>query len=158
MVVVVMIVASGCQHFYTRRDLDVSVALHHIDLRWGRLENAAQRVDPALRAAFLAEWSARTHTVELQDLEVTGVIVGEDGDTATVVVTFTYVEVGTMQVQRVAVHETWIRTGDGWLAKKPASLDAQSPTDAGKDASTHDDAAKPTPDMRLDADGNETIR
>jgi hypothetical protein len=126
---------AGCAHTYTRTDLDITLSKHHIDLRWGRIENAAQRVDPDLRAAFLAEWTKRGNEIELQDLDVAGVAMAEDGNSADVVVNFTYVERDTMSVRQVQVIEKWERTADGWLAKKPATLDPKglqpTPVDGG---------------------------
>lgn len=121
--------SAACGHQFGRTDLDIALSKHHIDLRWGRIENAAQKVDPELRAAFLAEWLGRAQEIELQDLDISGVAMADDGASADVVVTFTYVERASMTVRQVQVVEKWVRTSDGWLAKKPATLDAQKKAD-----------------------------
>jgi hypothetical protein len=114
----------GCASFYNRDDLDIALAQHHIDLRWGRLENAAQRVAPEMRSAFLQTWAARLQDVELQDIEVAAVSLTEDGAAADVVVVVTWVERATMQVRTTQIPERWSRGEDGWRAATPATLAA----------------------------------
>lgn len=117
----VVVVAVGCGTFGNNRDdLQQAAALHHIDLRWGRLENAAQRVAPDMRGAFLTSWATRMGGMELQDIEVTGLVVDEAGDSADVVVTVTYVERDTMSVKSAVIAEKWTRIDGTWLASKPA--------------------------------------
>jgi hypothetical protein len=112
---------SGCNTFGTNRDdLQQAAALHHIDLRWGRLENAAQRVSPDLRGAFLTSWASRLHGIEVQDIEVTGMVLNEAGDAADVIVTMTWVERDTMSVLTTIIPEQWTRVDGTWLASKPA--------------------------------------
>ncbi|MDP2344336.1 MAG: hypothetical protein Q8O67_25480 [Deltaproteobacteria bacterium] len=116
---------AGCgKHLYTRDDLQLDMTHHHIDLRWGRLENAAVRVQPDLRGAFLTAWAGRIGAIELQDIEVTGMAISEDGDTADVVVAITYIERDTMAVRIVNVPERWARTETGWLCSSIATLPA----------------------------------
>lgn len=118
--------ASSCgKHLYGRDDLDFGLSTHHIDLRWGRLQNAAQRVHPDMRAAFLEDWSTRLADVELQDIEVVGVSEGEDGDTADVVVQLTWVEKRTLALRQASVTERWVRTDQGWRVVRPLELPAQ---------------------------------
>lgn len=110
------------KHVYTRDDLTVTLSKHHIDLRWGRLGNAALNVKPEMREAFLQSWAARASTLELQDIEIAAVVVSPDEDAADVVVNVTYVERETMTVKTEALSERWIRTDAGWVAEKPAVL------------------------------------
>ena len=113
----------GCgKHLYSRDDLQLELTRHHIDLRWGRLENAAQRVSPELRGPFLTSWAQRIGQIELQDIEVTGMAISEDGNTADVVVAVTWIERETMAVRVMNVPEQWIRTDDGWRCSKVAEL------------------------------------
>ena len=121
LVVSVASVACG-KHAFNRQDLDVDLARHHIDLRWGRLGEAARYVHPDLRAAFLQDWATRARDVELQDLEIVGVTVSEDGDSADVVVAVTYVERATLQVKSTTATERWQRTDDGWRAVRPMEI------------------------------------
>lgn len=121
---VVMLVVGGCgRHGYGRNDLDLTLSKHHIDLRWGRLENAAQAVTPAMRAEFVRVWSERFAQSELQDLEIVGVVVAEGGDKAEVVLRVTAVDRTTMTVTSKTVTERWLRTDDGWQLEKPALPD-----------------------------------
>lgn len=112
----------GCgKHLYSRDDLTVDLAKHHIDLRWGRLENAAGRVDPTLRGAFLQTWSERLRDVELQEMEVAGVVMVDD-DTAEVIVVVTWVDKSSMAVRTVQLPERWVRTEGGWRLATVAEL------------------------------------
>lgn len=115
------------RHLYDRRDLDVDMAKHHIDLRWGRLGEAAMRVHPDMRGAFMEDWAKRAETVELQDLEIVGATLDEDGDSADVVLAVTYVDRTTLQVKRATVAEKWQRTDDGWRVVRPLELPADAP-------------------------------
>src|SRR6185437_5710872 len=94
---------AACSHMYSRDDLDVSLFQLHNDLRWGRLENAAQNVKPELRGAFLTTWAKRMQEIEIQDLEVAGVALSKDGDGADVVIAVTYVDKGSMTVRSLTV-------------------------------------------------------
>lgn len=114
---------AGCgKHLYSRNDLDVDLSRHHIDLRWGRVAEAARRVHPDLRTAFLQDWSRRAGEIELQDLEVVGVTEGKDGDSADVVLNVTWMDRATMQVKRSTVVERWSRTDEGWRVVRPIEL------------------------------------
>jgi hypothetical protein len=118
--------AGGCASMASRDDLEIAMAQHHIDLRWGRLENAATHVAPAMRAAFLQTWAARLQDVELQDIEVTGLAMADDGGSADVVVAVVFVDRATMQVRNTQLTERWVRGADGWTAATPATLAAPS--------------------------------
>lgn len=116
------------KHLYSRQDLDVDLSKHHIDLRWGRLGEAALRVHPDMRAAFMEDWARRAGDIELQDLEVVGVTIAEDGDSADVVLALTYVERATLQVRRATTTERWSRTDQGWRVVRPIELPAAVPS------------------------------
>lgn len=118
-------VASGCGHFYSREDLTADLAKHHIDLRWGRLENAAMRVVPDMRGPFLQVWSQRLGALELQDMDVAGVAMIDD-DTAEVVVVVTYINKLDMSVRTVQLPERWKRTDAGWMLASVAELPTTS--------------------------------
>lgn len=122
----VLALAAGCAGMASRDDLEIAMAQHHIDLRWGRLENAATRVTPAMRAAFLQTWAARLQDVELQDLEVAGLAMADDGGSADVVVSVVFVDRATMQVKSAQLTEHWVRGADGWTAATPATMTAPS--------------------------------
>ena len=118
-------VGSGCGHFYSREDLAADLAKHHIDLRWGRLENAAMRVVPEMRGPFLQVWAQRLGAVELQDMDVAGVAMIDD-DTAEVVVVVVYINKLDMSVRTVQVPERWKRTDAGWMLASVAELPTTS--------------------------------
>ena len=112
----------ACAHMYGKDDLDVSVFQHNVNLRWGRLDNAALTVKPEMRGPFVAAWTARMQQLEIQDIEVGGVALSKDGDAADVSVAVTFVDKASMTVRTETVGEHWIRTDDGWLIDKPAQL------------------------------------
>ncbi|MCC7070181.1 MAG: hypothetical protein IT383_02595 [Deltaproteobacteria bacterium] len=114
-----LVLACG-RHGFGRNDLDLTLSKHHIDLRWGRLENAAVAVVPAMRAEFVRVWAERLGANELQDLEIVGVVMADDGDKAEVVVRTTMIERSSMRVIAATITETWLRTDTGWQLAKPA--------------------------------------
>ena len=125
-VVLVAVVATsfGCgKHLYNRENLTEDLAKHHIDLRWGRLGNAAVRVMPELRGPFVQAWSMRLAGVELQDMDIADVALIDD-DTAQVIVNVTYVDKQSMSVRTVQFPEVWTRTEQGWQLSNVAELPA----------------------------------
>lgn len=115
---------AGCgKHLYGRDDLTVDLAKHHIDLRWGRLENAAMRVTPEMRGPFVQVWASRLQSMEIQDLEVLGLSM-IDEDTAEVVVGVTVVDKQSMGVKQLQFPEQWKRTEQGWQLATVAELPA----------------------------------
>lgn len=112
----------GCASLHGRDELDLQLFQHHNNLRWGRLANAALAVQPEMREAFVTHWASRAGVIELQDIEVAGVMVTSDGGAADVVVNISYVERETMQVRSGTVTEHWVRTPAGWLVAKPATI------------------------------------
>lgn len=107
------------RHGFGRDDLDLTISKHHIDLRWGRLENAAAAVAPAMRAEFVRVWADRLSGSELQDLEIVGVVMDPAGDKAEVVVRVTYVDRASMTVRTGTITEKWLRTDEGWRLERP---------------------------------------
>jgi hypothetical protein len=142
-----LLLAAGCgKHMYSRRDLDIDMSRHHLDLRWGRLGEAGQRVHPDMRAAFLQDWSNRAATIDLQDIEIVGVSEVMDGDAADVVLKLIYVDKSTMQVQQTTVVERWARTDEGWRVVRPidftgAATAPATPSLGGVDGTAMDGAA-----------------
>ncbi len=123
LVLVLIALGAACgKHMYSRRDLDVDMSRHHLDLRWGRLGEAGTRVHPDMRAAFLQDWANRAAMYDLQDIEIVGVAEVQDGDGADVVVKLIYVDRATNQVQQATVTERWARTDDGWRVVRPIEI------------------------------------
>ncbi|HEY1099628.1 MAG TPA: hypothetical protein VGF99_11905 [Myxococcota bacterium] len=111
------------RHAYSREHLTEEVAKHHIDLRWGRLGNAALRVKPELRSAFIQAWSLRLQGIELQDMDVLDVAQVDD-DTIDVLVSVTYVDKVSMAVRTVQFPERWLRTDQNWQLGSVGELPA----------------------------------
>jgi len=124
MAAVVATATGACgKHLYNRENLTEDLAKHHIDLRWGRLGNAAVRVTPELRGPFIQAWSLRLAGVELQDMDIADVAL-MDEDTAQVIVNVTYVDKQSMSVRTVQFPEIWKRTDQGWQLANVADLPA----------------------------------
>jgi hypothetical protein len=106
------------KHAYSRDDLTMQLQQYHIDLRWGRLENAAMKLEPSLRAEFLRSWAERGQQAELQNIEMLGVT-QSDEDHASVVVMVTLVDRVSMDVRTANIEELWERTDQGWMCVTP---------------------------------------
>ena len=134
--VVVLVVGSvlaGCaaQEMDRQRDLNVAISKHHVDLRWGRLPNAATHVHPDLQRAFVEDWAKRFAKIEMTDVDVLQVAHTAE-DQAEVVVKFTWIERDTMRVQEHISTERWVREDGRWIAVRIAEL----PGEGGADPST----------------------
>jgi hypothetical protein len=130
------IVGSACgKHVHTRQDLDMEISKHHINLRWNRIENAALNVHPDLRTAFIEDWVKRSQEVELQDIDVTSVVVEDDDDHAKIRANVTWIDRASFALRQTSIIEKWVRTDDGWRVLTPMVL--QNP---------------PEPGMRFDAE------
>jgi hypothetical protein len=104
-----------------RGELDVTMSRHHVDLRWGRLTNAARFVHPDLRAAFVEDWTRRLRRVEIKDLEVVNVFQTSD-DVAEVTVHIVYVETRSQRLLEHTSTERWELTDGYWIATRVAEL------------------------------------
>jgi hypothetical protein len=104
-----------------RGELDVTMSRHHVDLRWGRLPNAARFVHPDLRAAFVEDWSRRLQRIEIKDLEVTNVFQTSE-DVAEVTVLIVYIEKKTQRLLEHSSTERWELTDGYWIATRVAEL------------------------------------
>ena len=110
------------KHVHTKEDLDHTLSRHLINLRWGRLQNAAQAMQPELRAAFVETWTALDNVIDVQDLEVVALSVDESGDIATVSLRVVYVDKRTMRVSTETVSQKWLRDDDGWHGAEVVSV------------------------------------
>lgn len=104
-----------------RGELDVTMSRHHVDLRWGRLPNAARFVHTDLRAAFIEDWTRRLKRIEITELEVLNVFQTSD-DVAEVTVHIVYVVKETQQLREHTSNERWELTDGYWIATRVAEL------------------------------------
>lgn len=105
-----------------RGDLDVTMSRHHVDLRWGRVPNAARFVHPDLRPTFVEDWQRRLTKIELTEVEVVQVFhLGEGIAEATI--RFAYVDKTSLQLKEHVSSERWELTDGYWLATRVAELD-----------------------------------
>jgi hypothetical protein len=119
--------AVGCgKHLHGKAELEDTVGRHYLDLRWGRLGNAALRVHPDMREAFVKDWSARTAHMELQELEVVDIAFDPKTDSAQVTLALAWVDKGAMMLHQQTVVQKWIRTDEGWFSSGELNLDGGS--------------------------------
>ena len=118
-VVVTLALPSACgKHLYGKDDLSTTAGKHYLDLRWGRINAAANRVHPDLRANFIQDWATRGKDVEIHDMEIIEVTVDEDGDNATITLIVNWVNNSTMTMEQSTINQKWQRTEGGWLASE----------------------------------------
>ena len=105
-----------------RGELDVTLSRHHVDLRWGRIPNAARFVHRDLRATFVEDWERRLRHIEITDIEVLQVYEVREG-VADVTVRIVYIDNRTMQLRDHTSSERWELADGYWLATRVAALD-----------------------------------
>jgi hypothetical protein len=107
----------GCifQHFTPIQKLtDQAYALND-EARWARIDLATQRVAPEYRATFLAthrEWGGE---IQIADADMTNVVLGDEEQGATSVVTVSWYDRATMQVRSTTLRQHWVQRGGGFL-------------------------------------------
>lgn len=108
--------ASGCifQHMTPERQLTDQAYAINDEVRWARVDLAAQRVDPEYRATFIAshvEWGTN---IQIADCDMTNVTF-EDGQTqATTLVAVSWYDQRTMEVNASVVSQHWHMTENGF--------------------------------------------
>lgn len=90
-----------------RRELAVSISRHHLDLRWGRLPEAARFVHPDLQPAFLEDWSRRAEIISLTEVETLNLVETADGTAAEATVRIAWTDNRSMTVGETITRERW---------------------------------------------------
>lgn len=120
------LLASACcstaEQITDRGDLDVAVSRHHVDLRWGRVPNAARFVHPDLQATFIEDWSRRLQNVRITDIEILHVIELGNG-VAEVTVNIIYIDERKQSLRQHTSTERWELTDGQWIMTRVADLD-----------------------------------
>ena len=117
--------ACGTAQSVTRRgDLDVTLSRHHVDMRWGRVPEAARFVHPDLRGAFVEDWTRRAREIEITEVEVLQVFEGAEGKSADVTLRIAWIERKTQRLREATTLERWEHGDEGWLCVKVADIDA----------------------------------
>lgn len=85
------------------------------EVRWGRIDLAAQRVAGTHRAAFIAQHREWGRDIRLADVEVTGMEMNlPDGSSASTV-TYGWIDERTMELRTTSVRQRWVGEGEGFV-------------------------------------------
>jgi hypothetical protein len=118
------ILMGGCalSDAYHREDLKVAVSKHHINLRWGRIPQAAMRLHPDLREGFIKDWEKQSTKLEIKDIEVVDILIHENKNVALVQMQITYLTKNSLQMNTYAATEKWRFIDERWTLVKSAEL------------------------------------
>jgi len=94
------------------------------DLRWGRIEQAAQLVHPEIRPLFLQVLSDSTASVRFTNFEVETVELGSERARANVRVSFGVYRPPSLEEQRIVEQQIWYyeKTARAWYLKPDIAL------------------------------------
>lgn len=115
---------TGCstKQVYNRQDLEMTLAQHHINLRWGRAAVASAQVHPDLRIAFVQYWQNIGQKYEIQEVEIQEILYQEGQDEAEVFIAVSWLDPETFQLKSGTMVEKWLRTDSGWQAVRTLEL------------------------------------
>lgn len=85
------------------------------EIRWGRVDLAAQRVAPSHRRAFVRAHRAWGGMVHIADADVTNMDLGLPDGRAASFVTYSWFDERTMQLQSTTVRQLWVGEGEGYV-------------------------------------------
>lgn len=117
-VVFFAVALSGCMLIdHVRPENRLSDHVHQLndEVRWGRIDLAAQRVSASHRSAFLAQHRAWGRNIRIADVDVTQLEVGLPEGRAASTVTYAWIDERTMDVRTTSVRQTWQSTGEGFV-------------------------------------------
>jgi hypothetical protein len=85
------------------------------EVRWGRVDLAAQRVAPTHRRAFIRAHRAWGSMVHVADADVTNMDLGLPDGRAASFVTYSWFDERTMELQSTTVRQLWVGEGEGYV-------------------------------------------
>ena len=112
----------GISKAYHQDDLRAAATRHHVNLRWGRIPNAANTLHPDLQAAFVQDWETKTQQVEIKDIEIVDLLMHENQNEAMIQMQITYLTKDTLEMKSYATQEKWRFVNDRWIIMQPAAL------------------------------------
>jgi len=112
----------GISKAYHQDDLRAAAARHHVNLRWGRIPNAASALHPDLQAAFIQDWETRTQQVEIKDIEIVDLFIHEDQSQAVIQMEITYLTKDTLVMNSYSTSEKWRFVNERWTIVQPAAV------------------------------------
>lgn len=107
--------SAGCglmQGLQPETRLTDQVYMLNDEARWGRIDLAAMRVAPTYRATFVRSHRTWGRTIAIGDVDVTNVAILQDR--AQSLVTYSWIDQRTMQLQETTVRQTWTGEMDGF--------------------------------------------
>jgi hypothetical protein len=147
------LVLSGCtllDNIGPQNRLSDQVHILNDEVRWGRIDLAAQRVAPAHRRAFVAQHRAWGRAVRIADADVSNLEMNlPDGRSASIV-TYSWVDEATMELFTTSVRQLWVGEGEGFLLLSEEIVGGQptllpgAPTAPDPEAAPEDADALPT--------------
>lgn len=119
------VTVSGCllQNMSADERLRDSVLGLNDEVRWTRLDLASMRVAPAYRAAFAETHRGWGRAIQIADMELMRVALGEGNRTATSIVTFRWYSTSTMTLRESTVKQEWARSGNGYALTSEEVVD-----------------------------------
>jgi hypothetical protein len=113
MIVALVLAACGSTRKYGE-DLVFHSRAYQEGLRWRRFDDAAARVPPPAREAFLDERDQLDHDLRIDDYEITRVKLGKDHYEGEVQVVYSWHLDSVGVVHETTVTQHWERHGPGW--------------------------------------------
>jgi hypothetical protein len=97
-------------------EVRLSDAVHQLndEVRWGRIDLAAQRVATAHRVAFVAQHRGWGGDIRVADADVTNLEMGAEGGAASTV-TYQWIDERTMELRATTVRQSWLGEGEGFV-------------------------------------------
>ena len=108
--------ASGCifQHLSPEAQLTDEAHAYNDEVRWARIDLAAQRVHPDYRATFLTSHAAWGTDIQIADVDMTNVTFDDGQTTATTRVQVAWYDQRTMEVTGTVLTQHWQMTENGF--------------------------------------------
>jgi hypothetical protein len=109
---VILLAASGCfvQHLSSSQRLQEAVQGLNDEARWGRLDLAVGCVAPRYRNAFYTSRSRWSRSIQIADVEISQVVMGEKGRAVSVVMISWY-DFAAMDLRQTLLRQRWQRGG-----------------------------------------------
>ena len=112
--------ASGCifQHLAPEQQLTDQAYAYNDEVRWARIDLAAQRVHPDYRATFLASHAQWGGDVQIADCDMTNVVLSDGQTRATTRVQVAWYDQRSMEVTGTVLAQHWTMTENGFLLER----------------------------------------
>lgn len=85
------------------------------EIRWGRIDLAAQRVAPSHRRQFVQSHRAWGTTIRIAEADITNMQLGLPDDQAASLVTYSWFNERTMELSSTTVRQLWKGDGSGFV-------------------------------------------